>query len=99
MKVEHLALQVPEPVLMAEWYVTHLGCSIARSGGEPAHARFLMTAGGAFMFEMYRNPTVSIPDYFALNPLWLHLAFLSEDIQRDQDRLLKAGATLVDGFN
>src|SRR6266446_4025618 len=34
MKIEHFALQVPDPVAMAQWYVNHLGFSVARSGGE-----------------------------------------------------------------
>jgi uncharacterized glyoxalase superfamily protein PhnB len=99
MKLEHLALQVPDPVAMAEWYQAHLRCSVARSGGEPAHARFLMTADGAVLFEIYRNPKASIPDYPSIDPLWMHLAFLSNDVRKDQDRLIKAGAQLVDGFN
>ena len=99
MKLEHLALQVPDPVAMAEWYVAHLHCSVARSGGEPAHARFLMLADGAVLLEIYRNPKASVPDYEAVDPLWLHLAFLSDDVRRDQERLLKAGAKLVEGFN
>jgi len=48
-KVEHFALQVSDPIAMSDWYVKNLGCSIARSGGEPSHARFLMDAGGSVM--------------------------------------------------
>src|SRR6266581_4941240 len=31
MKIEHFALQVPEPVAMAEWYVKHLGFTVSRA--------------------------------------------------------------------
>lgn len=96
MRLEHVALQVPDPVAMADWYVEHLGCSIARAGGAPALARFLKDAAGAAMIEIYRNPRVPVPDYGSLNPLLLHLAFTSGDLEGDRDRLLAAGATVAD---
>ena len=95
-KVEHFALQVAEPVAMAEWYVKNLGCTVARAGGEPAHARFLMESGGSAMLEIYRNPKVSVPDYNGIDPLLMHLAFVSEDPAGDRDRLTKAGAKVVE---
>ena len=96
MKIEHFALQVPDPVAMADWYVQHLGLSVARAGGAPAHGRFLIDTAGGVLFEIYRNPRVAVPDYQALNPLMMHLAFLSEDPAADRDRLLAAGARLAD---
>ena len=96
MKIEHFALQVADPVAMADWYVKHLGCSVARSTGEPAHARFLKDANGAVMLEIYRNPKVSVPDYSKIDPLWLHLAFVSARPAADRDRLVAAGAKIVE---
>jgi catechol 2,3-dioxygenase-like lactoylglutathione lyase family enzyme len=96
MKIEHLALQVPEPRAMADWYVEHLGFRVARAGGEPAHARFLMERAGSVMLEIYRNPLAPVPDYLALSPLLLHLAFVSEQPAADRDRLVKAGATVAE---
>jgi catechol 2,3-dioxygenase-like lactoylglutathione lyase family enzyme len=95
-KIEHFALQVPDPVAMAEWYVKHLGCSLARSGGAPAHGRFLLDDAGAVMLEVYRNPKIAVPDYTKIDPLLLHLAFLSSDPSSDRDRLVAAGAQVVD---
>jgi len=97
-KIEHFALQVPNPSAMAEWYVKHLGCSVARSGGEPSHGRFLMDDKGAVMLEIYRNPKVQAPDYATLDPLLLHLAFLSNEPGADRDRLVAAGAKVVDNL-
>lgn len=94
MKLEHFALQVPDPVAMADWYVKHMGCKIARAGGEPAHGRFLTV--GSVLFEIYRNPKASVPDYGAIDPLHLHFAFTSENLKADRDRLVKAGATIVE---
>ena len=96
MKIEHLALQVADPVAMADWYVAHLGCSVARSGGPPLNARFLLDSAGSVMVEIYHNPTVAVPAYSAMSPLLLHLAFLSNDPAADRDRLVRAGATIAD---
>ena len=95
-KVEHFALQVSDPIAMSDWYVKNLGCSVVRSGGEPSHARFLMDAGGSVMLEIYRNPKVSVPDYNSMDPLLMHLAFISKDPLADRDRLVSAGAKLVE---
>src|SRR5690242_19560938 len=95
-KIEHFALQVPDLVVMADWYVKHLGFIITRSSGEPAHARFLKDSSGSVMIEIYRNPTVSVPDYASVNPLHLHLALLSDNLAADKDRLVKAGARVMD---
>ena len=97
-KVEHFALQVPDPIAMGDWYVKNLGFSIARSGGEPSHARFLMDAGGSVLLEIYRNPKASVPDYTSMDPLLMHLAFVSKDPVADRDRLVAAGARLVEDF-
>jgi len=97
MTLEHFALQVPEPVAMADWYVKHLGCTVVRSGGAPAHGRFLSMGG--VLFEIYRNPVVAVPDYAAVDVLQLHLAFSSADLAADRDRLVKAGARVIDDVN
>lgn len=96
MNIEHVALQVPEPVAMAEWYVQHLGCSVARSTGEPSFIRFLMDGAGAAMIEIYRNPRVAVPDYRAMDPMLVHVAFLSDNPAADRDRLVAAGATIAE---
>lgn len=96
MNIEHVALQVPEPVAMAEWYVQHLGCSVARSGGEPSFVRFLMDGSGSAMIEIYRNPRAPVPDYCSMDPMLIHVAFLSDDLAADRDRLVAAGASIAE---
>jgi uncharacterized glyoxalase superfamily protein PhnB len=95
-KIEHFALQVPDPIAMADWYLKHLGFTVARSGGEPSHARFLADASGSVMLEIYRNPAASIPDYQNTDPLLMHVAYVSNDPAADRDRLVRAGAVVVD---
>jgi glyoxylase I family protein len=95
-KLEHFALQVPDPVAMADWYVKHLGCTVARSGGEPSHARFLKDESGSVMLEIYRNPKVPVPNYDQVDPLLMHLALVSAAPAVDRDRLAGAGAKVVE---
>ena len=64
------------------------GCTIARSGGEPSHGRFLTV--GSVLFEIYRNPKAAVPDYSTVDPLLVHLAFTSENLKADRDRLGKS---------
>jgi|SRR4029453_10680322 catechol 2,3-dioxygenase-like lactoylglutathione lyase family enzyme len=98
MNIEHVALQVPDPAAMADWYVNHLGCSIKRSTGEPSFIRFLMDGSGDAMMELYRNPRVAVPDYQSMDPMLVHIAFVSPDPERDRDRLVAAGASVADDY-
>jgi glyoxylase I family protein len=96
MKIEHFALQVSAPEAMADWYQKHLGCKIKRSSGPPTHQRFLSDDSGSIMLEFYHNPRVSVPDYDRMDPLLVHIAFVSESPEADRDRLIKAGAKLAE---
>ena len=98
MKIEHLALQVPDPLAMARWYVEHLGLSVKQRGVEPPYGHFLADDAGTVMLELYRFDDVTTPDYASMAPRELHIAFVSQDIPGDAARLSKAGATLVSGF-
>ena len=92
MKIEHVAFQVSDPVALADWYVEHLGLRVKRSTAGPAHARFLADDGDAVMIEVYCNPRVTVPDYRAITPLMLHVAFRVDDVVKTRERLLSAGA-------
>ncbi len=94
MKIEHLALNVKDPVAMADWYVANLGMRIARQEGAPVHARFLADSSGAVMLEVYHNAAEPVPDYFAMRPATLHLAFCAQDVLAEAQRLVSAGASV-----
>jgi catechol 2,3-dioxygenase-like lactoylglutathione lyase family enzyme len=93
MKIEHVALQVAEPVKLADWYVAHLGMRVVRSSGAPVHMRFLADSAGQTVLEVYNNPKASVPDYRNVHPLHLHIAFGAEDVAATRQRLLAAGCT------
>jgi len=45
------------------------------------------------MLEFYNNPKAAVPDYRAIDPLMLHVAFLTADVPGTRARLMAAGAT------
>lgn len=92
MKIEHIACQVEDPAAAADWYVKNLGFTIKRKHGEPAHAHFLADSTGQVMIEIYNNPAAPVPDYNSMDPLVLHLAFVSNDVDADRQMLMDAGA-------
>lgn len=94
MRIEHMALNVSDPVGMAAWYCKHLGMRIARHVPGPAQAHFLADSGETIL-EIYCNPPESVPDYRSMDPLQCHLAFVSTDPAADSKRLQAAGAGLV----
>ncbi|HBF34464.1 TPA: glyoxalase/bleomycin resistance/dioxygenase family protein [Candidatus Sumerlaeota bacterium] len=97
MKIEHVAFQVENPPEVAEWYMANMGFTCKRSADAPVPVRFLADASGNVMLEIYNNPKVKTPDYTALDPLLLHVAFSCLEIPAAVDRLTAAGAILLSG--
>ena len=95
MKLEHFALNVEDPQAMAEWYVAHLGLKIVKQVNKAPFMTFLADDSGRIMIEIYKNPADEVPPYRKMNPLLVHLAFVSENPAADKSRLEKAGASVV----
>ncbi|MBF9255046.1 VOC family protein [Pontibacter sp. 172403-2] len=95
MKLEYFALNVEDPLATATWYVAHLGLRIVRQMPEAPYTTFMVDDSGNIMVEIYRNPADEVPPYRTMNPLLVHLAFVSEDPEADKTRLIAAGASLV----
>jgi len=95
MRIEHFAFNVEDPVAVADWYCKYLGFTV-KVKLEKAHTHFLADSTGNMMIEIYNNPPGEVPDYAAMNPLQLHMAFVSEDPVADAERLCAAGAKEVD---
>jgi glyoxylase I family protein len=96
MKFEHVAINVPEPVQMADWYVEHCGLRIVLSVEGPPFTRFIADASGTTAIEIYRNEEAPIPDYLSQSHLVVHNAFAVENLDESKDRLIAAGATFVE---
>jgi catechol 2,3-dioxygenase-like lactoylglutathione lyase family enzyme len=94
-RLEHVALNVSDPVKMAQWYVEHLDMRILREGPPPVNARFLADNAGNMMLEIYTNPPDAVPEYASMNPLVLHVAFMVDDVEATRARLMATGAMPV----
>ena len=89
MKLEHIGFNVAEPQKVMDWWCANLGFT-------QTHPAFVVDSTGQMEIEFYRNDAAPIPDYTAISPLTLHIAFLSEDVDADAARLVAAGATLLE---
>lgn len=96
MKIEHFALNVPDPEAMAAWYVEYLGMEVVRAEQDEPYMHFLRDSSGTVLLEFYKNPPDEVPDYDGMNPLQMHLAFVSADPERDKKVLIDAGARFVE---
>lgn len=93
MTIEHLAINVPDPVAMAAWYGQYLGTRVARKVDGSTHTHFIADSAGRTVLELYRHAQAPIPDYRSMDPLVFHIAFLADDVAQERQRLLAAGAT------
>jgi glyoxylase I family protein len=98
-RLEHVAINVEDPAAMARWYRDNLGMKIVREGPAPANMRFISDSGGNMMLELYNNPPDEVPDYPAMNPLSLHIAFMVDDVKALTKKLIGAGATIAVEMN
>jgi catechol 2,3-dioxygenase-like lactoylglutathione lyase family enzyme len=93
MNIEHIALNVPDSVAMAAWYVQHLSLRVLRQQDQAPFTHFLADSGGRVVLELYQHTKAALPDYAKLDPLSLHIAFTAGDVAAERQRLLDAGAT------
>jgi glyoxylase I family protein len=92
-RLEHVAINVADPIKMAQWYANNLGMKVMREGPPPTNMRFIADRGGNMMLELYHNPPDAVPNYAAMDPLLLHVAFMVDDVDAVRQKLLAAGAT------
>ena len=92
-RLEHVAINVEDPVGMVKWYCQNLGMKVVRKGPPPINMHFISDAGGNMMLEIYNNPPDAVPDYTSMDPLLLHIAFMVDDVKGIREKLIAAGAT------
>ena len=95
MNIEHIALNVPDPVRMAAWYVTHLNLRVLRKQEQAPFTHFVADQAGRVVLELYCHTKAAMPHYASFDPLTLHIAFSADDVAKERQRLLDAGATLA----
>lgn len=91
--LEHLAINVADVDAFVAWFTENLDMRVARHAGGPSNAHFLADAAGRCMLEVYRDEASPVPDYAAMHPLTLHIAFTVRDVEAARERLIAAGAT------
>jgi catechol 2,3-dioxygenase-like lactoylglutathione lyase family enzyme len=97
MKLEHVAINVSDPLAFARWYVDHLKLTVVRRSIDPPYGHFLADDSGKVMLELYGNTQAPMLDFPNVAPPALHFAFVSADLAADLKRLTAAGATHVSG--
>lgn len=93
MKIEHFAINVEEPLAMANWYEENMGLNIVKQSKDTPFTTFMADISGRVMIEIYKNPPDEVPDYKNMDPLLVHIAYVSEDPTEDKKRLIEAGAS------
>jgi catechol 2,3-dioxygenase-like lactoylglutathione lyase family enzyme len=93
MNIEHIAFNVADPVALAAWYCRHLEMTVARRVEGPTNTHFLADESGRVVLEFYHRTDAPVPDYRAIAPMTLHIAFTVADIDGTRQRLESAGAT------
>jgi len=98
-RLEHVALNVPDPVKMGDWYRRNLNMKIFRPGPPPENPRFICDEQGNMMLEIFHHSTAKLPDYHKLDPFTLHIAFMTDDVKALRAKLIAAGATPLKKVN
>ncbi|MGD1044308.1 MAG: VOC family protein [Bacteroidota bacterium] len=93
---EHLALNVSDPQSMTNWYCENIGMKVIRKGTPPTYTTFIADSGSNMMFELFINSGYPLLDMSKINPLSFHIAFVVNDVRSIRNRLIAAGATLVE---
>src|SRR5687767_11498737 len=83
MNIEHAALNVPDAVAMAAWYVQHLGMRVLRKQEQAPFTHFIADESGRVVLELYQHTKAAVPDYRTLDPLSLHIAFTAADVAKE----------------
>jgi uncharacterized glyoxalase superfamily protein PhnB len=93
-RFEHIAINVEDPVVVAEWYCKNLGMKVKFEGGPPNNIRFISDSCGRMMFELYGNADADRLDFDSMDMATLHIAFTVDDVKGTCDRLIEAGAKM-----
>jgi catechol 2,3-dioxygenase-like lactoylglutathione lyase family enzyme len=77
---------------MAAWYEKHLHMRVVRKVDEGPFTRFIADQSGRVVLELFHQ-NAPVPDYRSMDPMVLHVAFVSADIKKDWAALLAAGGS------
>jgi uncharacterized glyoxalase superfamily protein PhnB len=93
-RFEHIAINVEDPLAVADWYCKNLGMKVKFEGDPPNNIRFISDSYDRMMFELYGNADADKLDFNSMDMLTLHIAFTVDDVKGTCDRLIEAGAKM-----
>ncbi|MBK7106027.1 MAG: VOC family protein [Ignavibacteriae bacterium] len=89
---EHFALNVNNPIEIAEWYSENLEMKIVRKIDEAPFTHFLADKTGRVVIEVYNNSKAKIINLKSKHSLEFHLAFMVKNADEVKNNLIHAGA-------
>ncbi|MEO9510879.1 MAG: VOC family protein [Flavobacteriaceae bacterium] len=96
MVFEHLAINVDDVSSVVDWYVTHMGLKVVSAQKNAPFMTFLADSSNRVVLELYQKPDLQIIDFSKIHQLTFHMAFVSENSQKDRERLEQEGASYVE---
>ena len=93
---EHIAFNVEDPIAQAKWFVDNMEFKIMFKGDPPNNARFVINTGEDFMIELYNNKEYPKIDLQKISHMAIHIAFMVDSMEAVKQKLLSAGATIVE---
>ena len=95
MQFEHFALNVPDALAMAQWYVDHCRMKVVRGMDTAPFTHFLADGSGRVVMELYTNQDAPLTDLADQDPLYFHFALTVHDPEATRQDLEQQGATYV----
>lgn len=96
MVFEHFALNVNNVAVVVKWYVSHLGLKVASQQQEAPFMTFLADSSDRVILELYQRPDALMTNFSTQHQLTFHVAFVSENAQRDSKYLQDQGAIYIE---
>ncbi len=93
---EHFAINVNNVDAVVKWYVSHLGLKVVSQQKELPFMTFLADSGDRVIMELYQRVDAMMTNFTTQHQLTFHVAFVSENAQKDRDRLEVEGANFIE---
>lgn len=81
---------------VVKWYVAHLELKVVSQQNELPFMTFLADSSGRVILELYQRSDAVMTNFTTQHQLTFHVAFVSENAQKDSERLQEHGATFVE---
>ncbi len=93
MNIEHFAINVADIHGIVDWYTKNLGLTVVRSNANWPYEHFLADDNKHVVIEFYQREQQEVIDYGSMSVFTYHIAFATDDIEAEIERLVAAGGT------